>query len=92
MHGKRPRRAWRNEESAREQLIRAGYKPEQFEEHKLKSAAAVEKLIGKTAFDVLLKDQTVQGEVAGIRVPGTAGGRECSTAGRDTRDRGGADK
>lgn len=88
VHGKRPRRAWRDEESAREQLIRAGYKPEQFEEHKLKSAAAVEKLIGKTAFDVLLKDQTVQGEGALILAPETDGRPEYSTADIDFSDMG----
>lgn len=88
VHGKRPRRAWRDEESAREQLIRAGYKPEQFEEHKLKSVAAVEKLIGKTAFDVLLKDQTVQGEGALILAPETDGRPEYSTADIDFSDMG----
>lgn len=88
VHGKRPRRTWRDEESAREQLIRAGYKPEQFEEHKLKSAAAVEKLIGKTAFDVLLKDQTVQGEGALILAPETDGRPEYSTADIDFSDMG----
>lgn len=86
VHGKRPRRAWRNEESAREQLIRAGYRPEQFEEHKLKSAAQVEKEIGKQAFDVLLKDLTVQGDGALTLVPETDGRPEFAPADADFSD------
>lgn len=88
VHGKRPRRAWRDEETAREQLIRAGYTPEQFDERKLKSAAAVEKIIGKTAFDVLLKDQTTQGEGALTLVPESDGRPEYSTADIDFSDMG----
>lgn len=86
VHGKRPRRAWRNEESAREQLIRSGYRPEQFEEHKLKSAAQVEKEIGKQAFDVLLKDLTVQGDGALTLVPETDGRPEFAPADADFSD------
>ena len=86
VHGKRPRRAWRDEESAREQLIRAGYRPEQFEEHKLKSAAQVEKEIGKQAFDVLLKDLTVQGDGALTLVPETDGRPEFAPADADFSD------
>lgn len=86
VHGKRPRRAWRDEESAREQLIRAGYRPEQFEEHKLKSAAQVEKEIGKQAFDVLLKDLTVQGDGTLTLVPETDGRPEFAPADADFSD------
>lgn len=86
VRGKRPRRAWADEEAAREQLIRAGYRPEQFEEHKLKSAAQVEKEIGKQASDVLLKGLIVQGEGALTLVPETDGRPEFAPADADFSD------
>ena len=86
VRGKRPRRAWADEEAAREQLIRAGYRPEQFEERKLKSAAQVEKEIGKQASDVLLKGLIVQGEGALTLVPETDGRPEFAPADADFSD------
>jgi hypothetical protein len=60
--GKRPSRAFRNDEEAEQQLIRAGYTPEQYMESKMKTVAQVEKLLGKRAFDALMGSLVVQGE------------------------------
>lgn len=60
--GKRPSRAFRNDEEAEQQLIRAGYTPEQYMETKMKTVAQVEKLLGKRAFDALMGSLVVQGE------------------------------
>lgn len=60
--GKRPSRAFRNDEEAEQQLIRAGYTPEQYMETKMKTVAQVEKLLGKRAFDALMGNLVVQGE------------------------------
>ena len=59
---KRPARVFRSDEEAEEQLIRAGYTPEQYMETRMKSVAEVEKLLGKKAFSALLGAMTVQGE------------------------------
>ena len=50
-------------------LARAGYDREQYEETKLKTAAAMEKMLGKTAFDALLGSMVTQGEGALELVP-----------------------
>ena len=60
--GKRPSRAFRNEEEAEEQLIRAGYTPDQYQVVRMKTVAEVEKLLGKRAFDALMGSLVVQGE------------------------------
>lgn len=60
--GKRPSRTFRDEEAAEEQLIRAGYTPEQYKVTRMKTVAEVEKLLGKKAFDALMGSLVVQGE------------------------------
>lgn len=60
--GKRPSRAFRDEEAAEEQLIRAGYTPEQYKVSRMMTVAEVEKLLGKKAFDALMGSLVVQGE------------------------------
>lgn len=60
--GKRPARAFRNEEEAEEQLIRAGYTSDQYQVRRMKTVAEVEKLLGKRAFDALMGGLVVQGE------------------------------
>lgn len=60
--GKRPSRAFRDEEQAEEQLIRAGYTPEQYRVTRMKTVAEVEKLLGKKAFDALMGPLVIQGE------------------------------
>lgn len=86
VRGKRPRRAWRDEETAREQLVRAGYSPAQFEDHRLKSAAQIEKVVGKSAFDVLFAGLTVQGDGALTLVPESDGRPEFASADADFSD------
>lgn len=60
--GKRPSRTFRDEEAAEEQLIRAGYTPEQYKVSRMMTVAEVEKLLGKRAFDALMGSLVVQGE------------------------------
>jgi hypothetical protein len=60
--GKRPSRAFIDDEKAEEQLIRAGYTPEQYKVTRMKTVAEVEKLLGKKAFDALMGSLVVQGE------------------------------
>ena len=60
--GKRPSRAFRNDEEAEEQLIRAGYTPEQYQVTRMKTVAEIEKLLGKRAFDALMGGLVVQGD------------------------------
>lgn len=60
--GKRPSRTFVDEEKAEEQLIRAGYTPEQYRVTRMKTVAEVEKLLGKRAFDALMGGLVVQGE------------------------------
>lgn len=62
IRGKRPPRAFRNQEEAEQQLIRAGYTPDQYMETRMKTVAEVEKLLGKRAFNSLMSEQVVQGE------------------------------
>ena len=62
MRGKRPNRAWTDDEEVRAQLLRHGYGPEQFEETKLKSVGVIEKTVGTKAFRALLSGLVRQGE------------------------------
>lgn len=62
VRGKRPGRKWKSEEAAKEQLIRAGYTPEVYEETKFKSVTQIEKLVGKSAFRAIFEPLTTQGE------------------------------
>ncbi len=64
VRGKRPGRKWKSEDEVINELTRAGYDREQYEETKLKSVAELEKVLGKTAFDALLGKQVTQGEGA----------------------------
>lgn len=69
--GKRPSRAFRNDEEAEEQLIRAGYTPEQYQVTRMKTVAEIEKLMGKRAFDALMGGLVIQGEGNLTLVPET---------------------
>lgn len=69
VRGKRPGRKWKDEEEVENVLARAGYDRDQYEETKLKSAAALEKVLGKSAFDALLGKMVTQGEGALELVP-----------------------
>lgn len=69
VRGKRPGRKWRNEDEVVNELTRAGYDRDQYEETKLKSVAELEKVLGKPAFEALLGKQVTQGEGALTLVP-----------------------
>jgi hypothetical protein len=69
VRGKRPARAFRDAEEAEQQLIRAGYTPEQYMKSSMKSVAEVEKLMGKSAFKAIMGEQVVQGEGGFTLVP-----------------------
>lgn len=69
VHGRRPGRKWKSEEDVIDQLSRAGYDRDQYEETKLKSCAELEKVLGKAAFDALLGKMVTQGEGALELVP-----------------------
>lgn len=62
VHGRRPGRKWKSEEEVINELARAGYNRDQYEETKLKSASELEKVLGKTTFDALLGKLVTQGE------------------------------
>ena len=64
VRGRRPGRKWKDEEEVINELARAGYDRDQYEETKLKSVSELEKVLGKTAFDALLSKQVTQGEGA----------------------------
>jgi hypothetical protein len=69
VRGRRPGRKWKDEEEVVNELSRAGYDREQYEETKLKSASEMEKVLGKTAFEALLGKLVTQGEGALTLVP-----------------------
>lgn len=69
VRGRRPGRKWKDEEEVINELSRAGYGRDQFEDTKLKSAAEMEKVLGKTTFDALLGKLVTQGEGALTLVP-----------------------
>ena len=62
VRGRRPGRKWKDEEEVINELARAGYDREQYEETKLKSASELEKVLGKTTFDALLGKLVTQGD------------------------------
>jgi hypothetical protein len=69
VRGRRPGRKWKSEDDVIDQLSRAGYDRDQYEETKLKSCAELEKVLGKAAFDALLGKMVTQGEGALELVP-----------------------
>ena len=69
VRGRRPGRKWKSEEEVENQLARAGYDREQYEETKLRSCAELEKILGKASFDALLGKLVTQGEGALELVP-----------------------
>lgn len=86
VRGKKPPRAWRDEEKAVEQLIRAGYDENLYQETKLKSVSKIEKAVGKTAFNAIFSDLVFQGEGAYTLVPETDGRPEINPADADFAD------
>lgn len=61
VEGRKGRRSWTDTEAVEEELIRAGYQREDFEEKPtLKSVAMIEKLLGKKAFSALMENYVIQ--------------------------------
>lgn len=86
VRGKRPPRAWTNEDAVIDQLARAGIPQEEYEVRKLKSVAQVQKLVGKPAFDAIFAELTTQGEGAFTLVPESDGRPEINPADADFAD------
>lgn len=86
VRGKRPPRAWKDEEAAEEQLIRAGYGAEQYRVNKLKTVSQIEKVVGASAFKALLGDFTTQPEGAPTLVPESDKRPEINSADADFSD------
>lgn len=64
VRGRKPARAWTDENEVRAQLLRAGYGPESYEKTVLKSPADVAKLLGAKAYRSLIEETglVTQGE------------------------------
>ena len=86
VRGRKGNRTWKDEEQVQEQLTRAGYGAEQYMSHKLKGPAEIQELLGKPAFDALVKQYVTQSEGALNLVPDTAKGAEVSSADADFSD------
>ena len=80
VRGKRPPRAWKDEEKVTEQLIRAGIPEEEYMEHSLKSVSKIEKAVGKTAFNAIFSELVYQGEGSPTLVPESDGRPEINPA------------
>lgn len=86
VHGRRPPRKWLSEEKTEEQLIRAGYKPEDYKVTTLKSVSQIEKLVGAQAFKAIFEDMTTQSDGALTLVPEDDPRLEYSSADADFSD------
>jgi hypothetical protein len=80
VRGKKPARAWKDEDAVTDQLLRAGIPREDWEVRKLKSVSQVQKMVGKQAFDAIFAELTTQGEGAYTLVPESDGRPEVSPA------------
>ena len=69
VRGRKGNRVWTDEEKVLEQLTRAGLKDEQYLKQGVKSPGDIEKALGKTAFDALLKQYVTQPDGALNLVP-----------------------
>jgi hypothetical protein len=56
VRGRRPNRAWVDEDEVRAQLLRAGYGPETYERTTLKPPSDVQKLLGAKAYRSLIEE------------------------------------
>jgi hypothetical protein len=71
VRGRKPNRAWANEDDVRASLLRAGYGPETYEKTVLKSPGDVQKALGVKAYRSLLETPglVTQGEGRLVLVP-----------------------
>lgn len=81
VRGRAPGRKWRNEEAVVDQAARAGYTEEQYmKPRELMSVSALEKSLGKTAFNAIFGEFVTQGDAALTLVPETDKREAYSTA------------
>lgn len=69
VRGRKGNRAWSSEEAVAEQLTRAGFTEEQYLNRSLKNPGEIEKLMGRQAFDAIMKKFVTQSEGALSLVP-----------------------
>lgn len=86
VRGRKGNRVWTDEEKVREQLTRAGIPQEQYLKQGVKSPGDIEKALGKTAFEALLKSYVTQPEGALNLVPEDDRRVEYSSADADFSD------
>lgn len=86
VRGKKGNRAWSDEEKVIEQLVRAGYDRSSITTTKLKSVKDVEDMLGKQAFEALMKPFVTQSEGALNLVPTEDKRAEFSAADADFSD------
>lgn len=86
VRGRKGNRAWTDEEAVREQLIRAGLTPVQFQKQGIRSPGEIEKAMGKQAFEALVKDFVTQPDGALTLVPETDQRTEYASADADFAD------
>ena len=69
--GRKPARKWADEDRVKEELLRAGYGPENFEKTVIKSPTEIAKVLGAAAYRSLIEEQglVTQGEGRPILVP-----------------------
>ena len=81
VRGRAPGRKWRNEDAVIDQAARAGYTEAQYmKPRELMSVSALEKSLGKTAFNALFGEFVTQGDAALTLVPETDKREAYSTA------------
>ena len=86
VRGRKGNRAWSDEEQVTEQLVRAGYEPDLYLNHKMKTPGEIEKAIGRQAFEALVKKYVTQAEGALTLVPESDNRVEVSAADADFSD------
>lgn len=86
VRGRKGNRVWASEEEVREQLTRAGYTPEQYQNSSLRSPGDIEKEIGKKAFEALVAKYVTQPEGALNLVPADDKRVEFASADADFSD------
>lgn len=84
----RSNRSWKNEEAAKDNLLRAGYKSEDIEKHELRSVSEIEKLLGKKSFRTFAEPYTFKPEGKLTLVPESDKRQAVNPADADFADMG----
>lgn len=86
VRGRKGNRVWTDEEKVLEQIMRAGIPEDKYLKRGVKSPGDIEKAIGKTAFEALLKQYVTQPDGALTLVPESDKRVEYSSADADFSD------